>query len=214
VVYSVPLHDYRNSPPPGEAAPAHCTALGKLLLAYQAKALAALGSGELARPTRKTIATVTELILQLSEIRRKGIAYSYEERNRGEVEVAAPVFTVSGRILTGISVTGTVAGLDLKSAAMQASRVAQAASAYCRRLNIPASYSSPRFFALLSRGFRRAWPEADRRCRTVPDSVSSVTADGRRLRRHPLPGDSDGLSARSGPSRPRRRSSTGRCRSL
>lgn len=136
VLYSDPLYDQRYIPRARAAAPAHSTALGKLLLAYQPGAAAGLREHELARCTDNTVTTVAGLRLQLGEIRRQGVAYSHEERIPGEIEVAVPVFTTHRRVVTGLSVSGTVGKLDLEAAAMHAIRVARGASAYCQERTV------------------------------------------------------------------------------
>jgi IclR family transcriptional regulator, acetate operon repressor len=132
VLYSDPLYDQRNLPRMRAVAPAHSTALGKLLLAYQPGDALALEDLELERCTDKTVPNVAALFRQLTEIRRHRMAYSYEERVPGEIEVAVPVFTTHQRVVTGLSVCGTVGKLNLQTAAIHASRVARLASAYCQ----------------------------------------------------------------------------------
>lgn len=132
VVYSGSVHDHRSTPRPPEAAPAYCTALGKLLLAYQPSALRGLRGERLEKLTSKTAASMADLRLQLTDIRRRGVAYAIEERIPGEVEVAAPVFAPDRQVLTGLSVVGTAGRLDVESAVMYVTRIAVQASVYCR----------------------------------------------------------------------------------
>jgi IclR family transcriptional regulator, KDG regulon repressor len=138
VLYSNPLHDQRSTPRIRKTVPAHCTALGKLLLAYQPSAIARLGNLGLTKLTENTVSTVDDLISQLTVIRRRGIAYSREERVGGEIEVAAPVFTTRRRIITGLSVTGAVETFDFDMVAFHARRVAYLASVYCQERRLPA----------------------------------------------------------------------------
>lgn len=132
VLYSDSLHDQRTTPRPQSAVPAHCTALGKLLLAYQPDALAGPGDQELAKFTENTVPTVAALSHQLDEIRHRGVAYSREERIHGEVELAVPVFTIGRRVVTGLSISGAAGKLDLGAATMHARQVAHLASAHCQ----------------------------------------------------------------------------------
>jgi IclR family transcriptional regulator, KDG regulon repressor len=136
VLYSGSIHDYRGTPQPRQPIPAHCTALGKLLLAYQPSAACRLGMQKLERMTSKTVVTTANLRLQLMEIRRGGVAYAYEERILGEAEVAAPVFAYSRRVITGLSVAGPVTTFDVEQTAMHLTRIAHLASVYCRNKRI------------------------------------------------------------------------------
>jgi IclR family transcriptional regulator, KDG regulon repressor len=131
VLYSGSVHGYQGTPRSRDAVPAHCTALGKLLLAYQPDAARGLGE-ELPRLTSKTVATMAELRLQLADIRRRGVAFAHEERIRGEVEAAVPVFAHHKQVVTGLSVAGAAGSLDVESAVMHLTRIAPRASAHCR----------------------------------------------------------------------------------
>jgi IclR family KDG regulon transcriptional repressor len=139
VLYSGSVHDYRSTPRSQESALAHCTALGKLLLAYQPRAGHGLGGEKLERLTSKTVATMADLRLQLMDIRRRGVAYALEERILGEVEIAAPVFACNGQVVTGLSVAGRIGGLDVESAVMHLTRTARLASVYCREKGLAAA---------------------------------------------------------------------------
>ena len=136
VVYSGSVHDYRGTPRLRETAPAYCTALGKLLLAYQPSVLHGLGGERLEKLTSKTVASVADLRLQLTDIRRRGVAYAIEERVPGEVEVAAPVFGLDRQLITGLSVVGTAGALDLEVSVMFLTRIALQASVHCREKGI------------------------------------------------------------------------------
>jgi IclR family transcriptional regulator, acetate operon repressor len=87
----------------GRSEPLHCTALGKVLLAFGA---ATLPSGRLERLTSRTITSRTELDAELARIRRRGFAVANEELEPGLVAVAAPVRRADGVVLAAISVSG------------------------------------------------------------------------------------------------------------
>jgi IclR family transcriptional regulator, acetate operon repressor len=72
----------------GLSVPLHCSALGKVLLAYGA---AELPPGRLARRTSRTITGREALAADLAEVRRRGYAVTNEELEPGLVAVAAPV---------------------------------------------------------------------------------------------------------------------------
>ena len=87
----------------GRSEPLHCTALGKVLLAYGA---AELPAGRLARLTPRTITTRSVLDAGLATIRRRGFAVAAEELERGLVAIAAPVRRADGTVIAAISVSG------------------------------------------------------------------------------------------------------------
>src|SRR5256885_48976 len=71
----------------GRPVPLHCTALGKVLLAYGA---ASLPAGRLGRPTGRTITSRAELQADLAAVRAQGYAITDSELEPGLVAVAAP----------------------------------------------------------------------------------------------------------------------------
>jgi DNA-binding IclR family transcriptional regulator len=77
----------------GMRLPAHCTALGKCLLAQlpARDARAALGDEPYESRTAQTVRTWSELAPTLARIRRAGVAYSEEEYEVGLVSIAVPV---------------------------------------------------------------------------------------------------------------------------
>ncbi len=85
--------------------PAHCTAVGKLLLSYALRDDAAVeswvGSGELERRTAKTMVTAIELCRELRDIRRQGYAVDDGENEQGVNCLAVPIFLVSPTIPSG-----------------------------------------------------------------------------------------------------------------
>lgn len=89
--------------------PLHCTALGKVLLAFEA---AHLPAGRLARLTPKTITRRSVLAGELSEVRRRGFALTDEELEMGLVAVAAPVHRDGRVAIAAISVTAPSTRLD------------------------------------------------------------------------------------------------------
>ena len=73
----------------GLSVPLHCSALGKVLLAYDA---AELPPGRLARRTARTLTSREAVAADLAQVRRRGYAVTYEELEPGLVAVAAPVY--------------------------------------------------------------------------------------------------------------------------
>jgi DNA-binding IclR family transcriptional regulator len=87
----------------GRPAPLHCTAIGKVLLAYGA---AELPPGRLERRTERTITSRAALEAELDAVRRCGYAVIDGELEPGLVAVAAPVFRDGGAVVAGLSVSG------------------------------------------------------------------------------------------------------------
>ncbi|KAA8889437.1 IclR family transcriptional regulator [Nocardia colli] len=100
-------------PPPAAAlsawAPVHCTAIGKLLLAYRPSIDVAelLGPGPYPRYTPHTRCTPAELGQELRSIRVRGTAFDRQEFRVGMVCVAAPVHTIHRPAVAAISISDT-----------------------------------------------------------------------------------------------------------
>jgi DNA-binding IclR family transcriptional regulator len=91
----------------GALLPAHATALGKILLAYDTGAAAAL-HGELESFTRRTRTVPRELARALAEVRDMGWAAEVEEMTVGEAGVAAPIRGQGGLVVGAMGVSGAV----------------------------------------------------------------------------------------------------------
>ena len=88
----------------GRAAPLHCTANGKVLLAFGA---AQLPTGQLERLTPQTLVEPAALEAELATVRARGYATMLEELEPGLVAVAAPVFDPgSGEAVAALSISG------------------------------------------------------------------------------------------------------------
>ncbi|NIH88358.1 IclR family transcriptional regulator [Amycolatopsis granulosa] len=82
----------------GGRLPLHATGVGKALLAFSGPELfAALVGTGLPRMTPHTIIEPGRLAAALAEVRKSGVAYSYEEMTVGAVSVAAPILGHDGR---------------------------------------------------------------------------------------------------------------------
>jgi DNA-binding IclR family transcriptional regulator len=97
----------------GGRLPAHCTGVGKALLAFspQATVDAVLAAG-LSRRAPRTVIAPGLLRQELAEIRDRGIAVEHEESTVGITCVAAPVLDTTGTALAAVSITGWVNRLD------------------------------------------------------------------------------------------------------
>jgi DNA-binding IclR family transcriptional regulator len=81
---------------PGGRLPLHCTAVGKVILAFTQDDGAPAGDAELARYTPFTVTDRRQLARQVADIRRTGVAFSEQERRMGVWSVAVPVRTADG----------------------------------------------------------------------------------------------------------------------
>ncbi|HKN56770.1 MAG TPA: IclR family transcriptional regulator [Amycolatopsis sp.] len=111
----------------GGVAPAHCTALGKALLAGLAEPLASLDAA-LCRFTPATITTKAVLAAELAEVRQSGIAVDRGEFVTGVTCVAAP-FRLPGQRQAAVSVSSAVGRLDTRMAGQHIRRILSALSA-------------------------------------------------------------------------------------
>ncbi len=91
----------------GQRLPAHCSALGKCLLAHLPPRTARelLGPEPYEMRTPRTLTSWTALAPSLEEVVRTGIAYSVEEYEIGLVSIAAPVHWTSGPGSAAINVS-------------------------------------------------------------------------------------------------------------
>ena len=87
----------------GRRVPYHCSANGKVLLAFAAAGAVA---GELEARTSRTIVEPAQLAAELQRVRRDGFATAVDELELGLSAVAAPVLDESGRAIAALSVSG------------------------------------------------------------------------------------------------------------
>lgn len=92
----------------GQMAPLHCTALGKVLLAFGSFPM----PGELESHTPHTITEPTLLLDELQKVRQQGYATDDEEFDEGVRCIAAPVCDFRGKLLGAIGISGPAARLD------------------------------------------------------------------------------------------------------
>jgi DNA-binding IclR family transcriptional regulator len=95
----------------GERLPAHCTGVGKALLAFRPEALAALERKRLPGRTRYSIRVWSVLLEEMERIRAEGVAFDREEGVLGVNCVAAPV-VIGREAVAAVSVTGPVGRFD------------------------------------------------------------------------------------------------------
>ena len=132
--HSVRMHSWV-----GKRSPAHCSSMGKALLAD-------LGDGDvdalypgaaLEARTANTITDLGRLKQHLAEVRRTGYAVDWQELEVHLCCVAAPVFARSGRAVASISVSGPDSRINEVTVASIAAAVRQAAWDISHRLGAP-----------------------------------------------------------------------------
>jgi DNA-binding IclR family transcriptional regulator len=120
----------------GMHVPLHCTAMGKVLLAYldedQRDELVA--SLELVPRTDNTIVAADALQAELALVAERGWALDMQEFDYGLICVAAPIFDHTGRITAAISAAGPEARMPTDRLPAVGASVAGAAADISRRL--------------------------------------------------------------------------------
>ena len=91
----------------GRRTPVHCTASGKVILAFGPTAVRERLLGRpLESSTAHTITGASDLKAQLSEALEDGFARTYEELEVGLDAIAAPVFAAGGEVVAALDVSG------------------------------------------------------------------------------------------------------------
>ncbi|HTT54888.1 MAG TPA: IclR family transcriptional regulator C-terminal domain-containing protein, partial [Streptosporangiaceae bacterium] len=112
----------------------HCSALGKVLLAFGA---ATMPAGPLEARTPRTITTREALAAELVVVRERGYAVTDEELEPGLVAVAAPVFAGGVAAIAAISVSAPAVRLTADRIPATAAACAGAAEALSAMLGGP-----------------------------------------------------------------------------
>jgi IclR family transcriptional regulator, acetate operon repressor len=117
----------------GMSVPLHCSALGKVLLAYGAVPLSGqlsgqLPGGALERRTDKTITSEAALRAELATVRARGYAVTDEELEPGLIAVAAPVHGYDGAVVAALSVSAPTTRMSKDSVATVAGYCTEEAS--------------------------------------------------------------------------------------
>jgi DNA-binding IclR family transcriptional regulator len=132
----------------GSRLPAHCTAVGKMLLSTVSdQELVTLYGNEsrLPRMTRNSITSLKRLVKELHEIRANGYAYDECESNADARCVAAPVHDHTGSAYAAMSITVPSTRMDSERKIELAEVVSAGAKKLSRRLGWvqPDCVSSP-----------------------------------------------------------------------
>lgn len=115
----------------GQRAPLHCTAMGKVILAFSREdLLAELDGLNLERRTAGTRTSVEALRPEIEAIRERGFAVDEQENEPGVRCVAAPIFDHAGELAATMSISGTLEQVDRE----QVESLGKLARQHCRRL--------------------------------------------------------------------------------
>jgi len=108
--------------PAGTLIDLHCSATGKVLLAYGAGGLDERGES-IARPRRtpKTLVKAEELREELERVRTQGYGLDDEEYYEGVRCVAAPVRDAHGRVIAALGITATTGRFPVRQIPLYAS---------------------------------------------------------------------------------------------
>jgi IclR family KDG regulon transcriptional repressor len=91
----------------GSRAPIHCTAVGKVLLAYQSdERIENFLSPGLKAYTQNTILSKDKLLEELRKIRRQGYALDNEELEISLFCIASPLRNHLGEVIAAVSISG------------------------------------------------------------------------------------------------------------
>jgi DNA-binding IclR family transcriptional regulator len=129
----------------GVVRPAHCTALGKVVLA-------ALGPDQLERfleradlkpSTENSITEIPALLSEIQEVKRTGIAYDDGEFNPEVRCVAVPVKDFTGQIVGAIGISGPIWRLSMQALKSRAKAIQVAADRLSREFGAEKAASPP-----------------------------------------------------------------------
>jgi DNA-binding IclR family transcriptional regulator len=128
-------HAIRSRSDLGVRKPAHSTAEGQAILAFQRPdVIERVVAAGLAAHTPKTITGVDRFHKALAAVRQRGCAIEDEENEIGMVCIAAPIRDDSGEVVAAVGVAGPVTRLSKKAAAAIVPRVIAAADQVSARL--------------------------------------------------------------------------------
>src|SRR4051794_13848783 len=115
----------------GRRVPYHCTAVGKVLLAFGA---AALPDAPLEPLTEQTIVDSERLAAELAAVRRVGTAAAVDELEVGLTAVAAPVRGEGGEVVAALTISGPTLRLGPERLAVLGPELMREADALSERL--------------------------------------------------------------------------------
>jgi DNA-binding IclR family transcriptional regulator len=130
----------------GYPRPAHCTAIGKVLLAWlpDAERTAFLAQARLEARTPRTITSIPLLEQELVKVRAQGYAFDDEEFTQGIRCLASPVRNFTGRVAAALGISAPVWRLSLDRVAELTSVVMAIGATLSRQLGYPVEPDAPR----------------------------------------------------------------------
>lgn len=120
----------------GKVGPAYCTGVGKAMLAFlpSDQLDRAVGMQSFHAFTDATLTTPSALRTELERVRAQGISFDREEHEPGIICVAVPILSPNGRVLGGLSVTGSTVRTNLTELTGVAPQLQQTATAIAQDL--------------------------------------------------------------------------------
>jgi len=130
----------------GVTRPAHCTALGKVLLSgFSADQLDRyFASHELTKFTAKTIVEPERVRREIEAVHRDGIGFDDGEFDAEVRCVAVPVYDLTGRVAGAIGISGPIWRLSIQALQEKAQQVRGAAAELSRELGYTAGEAAPK----------------------------------------------------------------------
>jgi len=124
----------------GAAVPLHCTAVGKVMLAFMTPEELArvLPQIELKRLTENTVSNLQELQAEVERVRRAGYACDLEENELHIRCVAAPIWDHTGAVNASLSITGPAVRMPMTRLRQFAPLVVQAGLKISREMGFQA----------------------------------------------------------------------------
>lgn len=121
----------------GNASPLYCTGVGKAAISVlpQKEMESIIASIKFQKYTDQTLNNAAELMAEIEEIRRTGIAYDREEHEIGIHCVAAPIHSCDRTFVAGVSVTGPAYRVSTDKLESWASLVCETANAIMDDMN-------------------------------------------------------------------------------
>jgi IclR family transcriptional regulator, acetate operon repressor len=120
----------------GKRMDAHCTGVGKALIAYLPDEELDLLIKEhgLPRYNENIIVSVRKLEAQLAEVRKLGFSVDHEEDEIGLLCIGCPVFDNPGKVAAAISISGTVSQITPENFPKLVEKVKQTAATISQHL--------------------------------------------------------------------------------
>ncbi len=120
----------------GQRAPVHCTALGKVLLAFQTEDELSriINEIRLKSCTRNTITSKGKLMEELEEVSKQGYALDRREHEEGVECIGAPIRDHLGDVIAALSISGPQQKINTPSEKRFTKEVRNAASQISSKL--------------------------------------------------------------------------------